>query len=290
MASPRVSVIVPCLNAADTIGGQLDALARQEWDEPWEVVVADNGSTDGTREVVARWADRLPGLRVIDASARQSAGHAMNRGVEEARGESVTFADADDEVGEGWLAALGTALREHEFVACRQDHAKLNEPWVQASREQRFDTGLPTTYFPPYLPYTGAGALGIRKELHERAGGFDEGLYLEDLDYCLRVQLLGPRLHFVPDAVIHYRFRDSLGGIFRQAYNYGRGMAAVQRKHKPRGTRFPGQRKWLVTGWKPVLLELPNARRKGGRARLAWILGGQLGRYRGSFEHRVLAV
>jgi glycosyltransferase involved in cell wall biosynthesis len=287
---PKLSVVVPCLNAADTIGGQLDALARQEWSEPWEVVVADNGSSDGSPEVAARWADRLPGLRVIDASGGRSAGYAMNRGVEAARGESIAFADADDEVGEGWLAALGEALREHEFVSCRQDDVKLNEAWVRESREMRFATELPTTSFPPYVPYTGAGALAIRKVLHERVGGFDETLYLEDLDYCIRVQLLGPRLQFVPDAVIHYRYRSSLGGIFRQAYTYGRGMAAIQRKHKPQGARFPGQRKWLVTGWKPVLLHLPGARRKGGRARLAWILGGQLGRYRGSIEHRVLAV
>lgn len=287
---PRVTVVVPCLNAADTIGGQLDALARQQLPEPWEVVVADNGSTDGTAEVVHRWADRLPGLRVVDASQRRGAGHARNRGVEAARGESVAFADADDEVGDGWLAALGVMLRNHEFVACRQDNEKLNEPWVRASRERKFVAALPTLPFPPHLPYAGAGTLAIRRELHIRAGGFDPSLGLEDLDYCIRVQLVGPRLQFAPEAVIHYRYRSSLGGIFRQSYTYGRGMAALQRKHKPRGVRFPGQRKWLVTGWKPLLLELPNARRRSGRARLAWILGGQLGRYRGSLEHRVLAV
>lgn len=48
---PRLSVIIPCLNAADTIGKQLEALARQEWSEPWEVVILDNGSTDETLAV-----------------------------------------------------------------------------------------------------------------------------------------------------------------------------------------------------------------------------------------------
>ncbi|HET9323255.1 MAG TPA: glycosyltransferase [Gaiellaceae bacterium] len=287
---PRLTVVIPCLNAADTIGRQLDALARQQLAAPWEVVVADNGSTDGTPEIVDRWAGRLPELRVVHASERRSAGHARNRGVEAARGESVAFADADDEVGEGWLTAVGDALGEHEFVACRQDDERLNEPWVRAARERKFVAELPTLPFPPHLPYAGAGTLAIRKQLHLRAGGFDPSLDLEDLDYCIRVQLLGPRLQFVPEAVIHYRYRSSLSEIFSQSYAYGRGMAALQRKHKPPGIRFPGQRKWLVKGWKPLLLELPNARRRSGRARLAWILGGQLGRYRGSLEHRVLAV
>ncbi|MBF2059991.1 glycosyltransferase family 2 protein, partial [Fischerella thermalis] len=42
----KVSVIIPCLNAAETIGVQLEALANQQWSQPWEVIIADNGSTD----------------------------------------------------------------------------------------------------------------------------------------------------------------------------------------------------------------------------------------------------
>ena len=290
MSAPALSIIIPCLNGSDTIGGQLEALAGQSWSGRWEVIVADNGSTDESREIVEGFADRLPDLRIVDASARRSAGFAMNRGVEAARGDSIAYCDADDQVGEGWLAALGDALVEHEFVACRQDDEKLNAPWVRESRERKFVESLPTLTFPPYLPYSGAGTLGVRRSLHEQVGGFDEALYLEDVDYCIRVQLLGPRLAFVPDAVIHYRYRDSLSAIFRQAANYGRGVAALQRKHKPRGTRFPGQRKWLVTGWKPALRHLPHIRRPGDRAKLVWILGTQVGRYHGSIRHRVLSV
>ncbi|MFA7097562.1 MAG: glycosyltransferase, partial [Gammaproteobacteria bacterium] len=64
----KLSVIIPCLNAERTIGEQLAALAGQRWPERWEVIVADNGSTDGTLAVVRSFADRLPGLRVVDAS------------------------------------------------------------------------------------------------------------------------------------------------------------------------------------------------------------------------------
>jgi glycosyltransferase involved in cell wall biosynthesis len=51
----RLSVIIPCLDAGDEITAQLDGLAEETWSEPWEVVVADNGSTDGTREIVSRY-------------------------------------------------------------------------------------------------------------------------------------------------------------------------------------------------------------------------------------------
>jgi glycosyltransferase involved in cell wall biosynthesis len=289
-ARPDLSVVIPCLNAVDTIGAQLDALGDQRWSGRWEVVVADNGSTDETVAVVEAHRDRLPALRIVDASDRRGAGHARNRGVEEARGDSVAYCDADDEVGEGWLAAMGDALAVHEFVACRQDDEKLNEPWVRESRERKFAESLPTLPFPPHLAYTGAGSLGVRRRLHEAVGGFDVALNLEDVDYCIRIQLLGPSLQFVPQAVMHYRYRATLSSIFGQARRYGRGMAELQRKHKPRGVRFPRQRKWLIAGWKPALRHLPHVARPGDRAKLAWILGWQVGRYQGSLRHRVLAV
>src|SRR5215204_14430 len=109
-SQPELTVVIPALDAADEIAGQLDALAAQEWDEPWEVVVADNGSTDGTRAVVERYAGRLPGLRVVDASEPAGQAHALNSGVESAGAEAVAFCDTDDEAAPGWVAAMGEAL------------------------------------------------------------------------------------------------------------------------------------------------------------------------------------
>ena len=67
-SSPRsVSVVMPTRNVAETVGGQLAALAAQTYTGDWELVVADNGSTDDTAPVLHRWADRIPHLRVVDA-------------------------------------------------------------------------------------------------------------------------------------------------------------------------------------------------------------------------------
>src|SRR5918999_5665103 len=158
---PKLSVVIPCRDAADTLGVQLDALARQTWSEPWEVIVVDNGDDAAIAEIVEAYRKRLPTLRRVVASERPGQAHAMNAGVRAARGDSVAFCDADDEVGEGWLAAMGEALTRHEFVCGRIDYAKLNEPWVRESREPVFAEGLPRIWFPPHLPYGAAGALGI---------------------------------------------------------------------------------------------------------------------------------
>src|SRR4030067_522850 len=126
----RLSVIIPTLNGADTIGAQLEALGHQELQDGWEVIIADNGSADRTPEGVAAYASRLPGLRVIKASGASGAAHARNTGAKHAVGDALLFCDDDDEVGEGWLAAMGRALLQHRFVACRADGHKLNAWWV----------------------------------------------------------------------------------------------------------------------------------------------------------------
>ena len=126
--SVKLSVIIPCYNGAKTIAVQLEALAFQQWSEPWEVIIADNGSTDDSIAIVERYRHRLPHLRIVDASARKGQPYALNVGAQAASGEALVFCDADDEVGPGWLAAMGEALSKYDFVACRFETKKLNSP------------------------------------------------------------------------------------------------------------------------------------------------------------------
>jgi glycosyltransferase involved in cell wall biosynthesis len=289
--TPALSVVIPCRNAAATLGVQLDALAHQEWDRPWEVVLVDNGSTDRSVELAEQYRDRLPSLNVVDASRRTGQAFALNEGVRAATSEAIAFCDADDEVGEGWVAAVGNALAQHDFVSCRQDPEKLNEPWVAATREAAFAEGLPRLWFPPYVTHAGSGAMGVRRAVCDAVGGFDESMpCLFDTDFSVRAQLAGFELVFVPEAVVHYRYRATLRGIFDQARRYAEQMARVQRRYKRPGERVAGQRTWLVEGWRPLLGTVPQLGRRAGRAQLAWHVGWQAGRYAGSLRYRVLAV
>src|SRR5690606_10578144 len=94
---PQISVVIPARDAARWIDAQLGALACQEVPVPWEVVVADNGSTDDTVARAEAWADRLP-VRVVDASGRPGPNHARNQGTAAARGDLLLYCDADDVV------------------------------------------------------------------------------------------------------------------------------------------------------------------------------------------------
>lgn len=283
-------MIIPALDAAETIAAQLDALAGQDWSEPWEVIVVDNGSTDDTRAVVERYRDRLPGLRLVGATERRGQAYALNSGVRAAASDAVVFCDADDEVAPGWVAALGDALAKHPFVACRSDDTKLNAPWQRAARAAPPPGALSTVLFLPGVPYSGSGGLGVRRSVHERLGGFDESMpALFDVDFCIRAYDLGFELRLVPEALLHYRYRDTWRGIFAQARTYGRFNAYTQRKHKD-SVSLPKPVRWAVAGWKPIVRGLPGLATRSGRARLAWLLGWQLGRFEGSVRYRVLAL
>ena len=285
----KLSVIIACLNGADTIATQLDALAQQQWSEPWELIIADNGSTDNTLAIVGRYQERIPHLHVVDASARRGQPYALNVGARTAKANALVFVDADDEVAPGWVAAIGDALAKYEFVASRFDVKKLNSGWVLESRGQPQSDGL-QTYYPPFLPFAGSSGLGVRRARHEAVGGFDESMpVVFDTDYCFRIQLTGAPLHFIPEAILHIRHRDSLSGIYRQARRWAEYNVLLYKKYRPLG--MPAL-SWKdnVLPWVRFLRLLPQVRYQGGRARVIRQLGWRIGRVVGSVKYRVIAL
>lgn len=100
--TPQASIIIPAYNAADTIADQLDALCQQVDAPEFEVIVADNGSTDNLRGAVEPFKQKL-NVRVIDASAKKGQSFARNLAVWEAQTNFILSCDADDIVGEHWV-------------------------------------------------------------------------------------------------------------------------------------------------------------------------------------------
>jgi GT2 family glycosyltransferase len=286
----KLSVVIPCLNAEATLPAQLEALARQSWAGEWEVIVADNGSSDRSREIVESYRGRIPGLRLVDASDRRGQAHARNMGAAAATGEAFLFCDADDEVGDGWLSAMGRALAVHDFVACRYDQEKLNPVEVRRTHLNPQKDGLTRYDYPDFLPHAGGGGLGVRRRVHEAVGGFDETLpALEDTDYCWRIQLAGYGFHFVPEAVVHIRHRHDLGSIYRQGVSYGKHNVLIYARYRSKGMPRLG---WVpgLLRWGKLIVRTPlMVLTREGRARWLWQLGWRVGRIEGCFKYRVVA-
>jgi len=284
----RLSVVIPCFNGEATLREQLDALARQEWSEAWEVVVADNGSTDSSMSIVAEYGDRLPGLRIVDASAVQGQPYALNEGAKAALGESVVFVDADDVVADGYVRAIGDALTVHELVASRHDARELNPEWLVKCRGEGQRDELMSLWYPPKFPHAGGCGLGMRRDFLARYGGFDLGLPVcHDTDMCIRLQKVGIELTFVPDATIHIRYREGLRGLYRQARSWAAANNLVYRTHRSADATLDSPWRSYFSGWKRIASRLRRIRSRPVRYILMWQLGWQVGLLEGSLRYRV---
>ncbi len=230
----KLSVVIPCYNAAITISEQLDAFATQTWSEPWEIILADNGSTDTTINIVEQYQKILPNLRIVDASKKKGPSHARNVGANAARGEALAFCDADDVVEPGWVAAMGEALSRYDFVGGWDEYLKLNKAWLVKNYQKEKGDGV--VFHHPYLPYKGAGNIGIKRSLHQSVGGFDESIvFLEDVDYCWRIQLTGVELKEEANAIIQIRLRPDVKAVMRREFCLGFHEPLLFKRHRAFG-------------------------------------------------------
>ncbi|WP_165350374.1 glycosyltransferase [Xylanimonas protaetiae] len=238
---------MPVLNGAATVEEQLRALLGQRRDSDWCVVVADNGSSDGTQEVVRELALSDERLRLLDVSDRRGAAAARNLAVLRTSSEYVLFCDSDDVVGVDWIPQMRGALSRSAIVAGRLDGTRLNPVRRQRWRHIPQTDGLQHAAAPEGLMSASAQNLGIRRDLFASLRGFDERyVTYEDSDLCVRAQLAGESIAFVPGAVVHLRVRGTLTSGLRQAYRYGRGRRTLATAY---GSGDPGRERF----WSRVL-------------------------------------
>ncbi|MFN8024845.1 MAG: glycosyltransferase [Acidimicrobiia bacterium] len=274
--------MIPTFNGAAHLGEQLEALTRQRRAPQFEVVVADNGSTDQTRAVAETFGDRLH-LRIVDASAQRGQTFARNTGAATSSAQSLLFLDQDDVVADDYVAQMHRALEQHQFVAARMETDRLNAGWIARARDIAQTKGLGVEP----APWAYGCSLGIRRSTFEQVGGFDPELRQagEDVDLCWRLASAGVDLVFVPEAVLHYRFPTTKRAFFRQGRTYGRAAIAVDRRHESRA-QSPSAFSWLRSFAGAVRLAL-FARDQGSRARGLFLLGRRLGVLEGVTRRRL---
>jgi cellulose synthase/poly-beta-1,6-N-acetylglucosamine synthase-like glycosyltransferase len=233
--TPSITVGVAAYNAARTLPGLLDSLVAQQYPrDDFEIVVADNGSTDETPAIVRRYADRAP-IRLVDASARRGPAVARNAVVSTARGAIVAFTDADCLTHPDWLTEIERGFADAGVGAVAG--AILADP-PQTSTERfcarRGILGQEHVLAHPALPYAQTANTAFRKAVFERIGRFDEELITcEDADILWRMQLETElRLVYRPDAVVWHRHRSSRRGLWKQTFGWGVGQALLYGKHR----------------------------------------------------------
>ncbi len=252
----RASVIVPCYNAAATLGACLRALAHQTCRD-FEILVVDDGSTDSTAAV----AERFQGVCVIRAP-HAGAAAARNRAAREARGEILLFTDADCSPSEGWVQAMLAPFADANLVGVKGVYTTR-----QRERTARF---VQCEYAEKYarmrraatIDFVDTYSAGYRRQVFLANGGFDEAFpsaSVEDQEFSFRLAKQGARLVFVPNAVVAHRHVSTLGAYARRKFWIGYWKVRVHHRHPDKALRdshTPLTEKVqvaLVVGMLPVL-------------------------------------
>jgi glycosyltransferase involved in cell wall biosynthesis len=201
MANPLISCIVPVFNGERYLAEALDSMLAQTY-RPIEVIVVDDGSTDGTRQVVTSYGDRVRYFWQPNAGPPR----ARNLGLSLVKGEFVAFLDADD------LWHPEKLERQMERFEARPKLdlcvAYLETFWVPELHEEqaRFQGHRLSQPLPGYVTVT----LLARRNLFDTVGYFDTSRRVGDpMDWFLRAAEQGTVMELLPDVLVYRRFHEN---------------------------------------------------------------------------------
>jgi glycosyltransferase involved in cell wall biosynthesis len=206
---PLISVVTPCFNARNTVLAAVESVVGQAYPRV-EHIVVDGGSSDGTREVLAR-CDRLRVLSEPDRGMYD----ALNKAVSLVQGRIVTWLNADDAFAEGALLAFGRAFVEDpsaEMICGRCEVVEIESGVVAVVHENQFTH--PADFRRGHITHGGAmlNACAFTADLLRRVGSFDTSYRISgDRDMLLRLALAAPEVRRIER--VTYRYRRHAGSM-----------------------------------------------------------------------------
>ena len=237
MTAPPISVIIPAYNAARTIGPCLAALRDQAFDKPYEIIVVDDGSTDGTAEVA-----RAAGATIISIPRGRPAA-ARNAGIRAAQGGIICCTDADCAPQPGWLRELTAPFGDPTIMAAKGAYEtrqrQLVARFVQLEYEDKYDRLRQQ----PAIDFIDTYSAAYRRDVLLANGGFDVRFdYLEDQELSFRLAARGCRMVFRETAVVDHRHSATWRAYLRKKAIIGYWKAQVVRRHPDRAGGVGGAR------------------------------------------------
>jgi glycosyltransferase involved in cell wall biosynthesis len=228
-APPSASVIIPALNAETTLPDLLAALQAQSGvGTPFEIIVVDNGSTDGTVEKA-----RSRGVTVLHQPVRGPSA-ARNLGLAHARAEIVACADADTIPTRRWLASLLSAFTDAQMIQATGPILG----WQPSTGAERFACARNSfdsknTAHHPRHPFAHGMNVAVPRAAALEIGGWDEAMTSgEDVDFSVRLRKkFKSNITYVDQAILFHKHRSTDEALWKQARWHGAGYALICRRH-----------------------------------------------------------
>ena len=231
---PMVSVIVCCYNAVATLDECLRSLEKLEYPR-YEVIVVDDGSSDGTHEIAGKFDCRC--IRVPNGGLS----NARNIGIDAAHGQIVAFIDSDASADPDWLYYMVAAMEEHNAAAVGGPNLSPPQDNFTAQCVDQ-SPGNPTCVLvdnenAEHIPGCN---MAFRKDAFDQVGLFDAQHRAagDDVDLCWRLLVADQRIAYHPSAVVWHHRRPTISGYLRQQKGYGIAEAHLQRRYPGRFNFF----------------------------------------------------
>jgi GT2 family glycosyltransferase len=226
LAWPRISVVVCTYNGSRTIRDCMEGLRKLEYPN-FEVVVVNDGSTDGAGDIAAEY-----GYKVITTENR-GLSSARNTGMRAAKGEIVAYIDDDARPDPHWLTYLAATFLRTDYVGIGGPNLPPPDDGPIAECVSNSPGGpvhvLLTDEVAEHIPGCN---MAFRKSALEAIGGFDTQFRIagDDVDVCWRLQQRGGTLGFSPAAMVWHHRRNSVKAYWKQQKNYGKAEADLEKK------------------------------------------------------------
>lgn len=223
------SIIVPSFNRQDEIEALLASFRELDFPaERYELIIADDGSSDRTAELVQAFQADSPFTLQFYRQENRGPGAARNLGMAKAQGDFFIFIDSDCTVAPGWLKAVDAALDSEQADAFggpdsyRDDFPPLLKA-INYSMTSFITTGGIRGHKQKRLGryYPRSFNMGLSRAVHEKIGGFGSLRHGQDIEFSHRIIESGAKVILVPDAVVFHKRRTSLKKFFRQVFNWG---------------------------------------------------------------------
>lgn len=232
---PKISVIIPVYNDPDGIQQTLQCVCDQTYStDNYEVVVADNNSTDRTVTVAEEFSERYPDLvRITHEREIQSSYAARNTGIKESTGDVLAFIDADMTVGEDWLENISDMIETTDaaYIGCNVElFSKPGDNSIWSA--YRVSLGFPIEHYLKVSNFAGAGCIVVKREVFNDVGLFDNTLVSGgDGEFGKRVADAGYSQHYAGHIEMRHPARSSFSALVSQAVRHGRGQTQVRQNY-----------------------------------------------------------
>ena len=226
----KFSIVIPNWNGIRFVGMCLDSIAQSTFKD-YEVIVVDNGSTDGSRELVA---EKYPWVRHIKLPANMGFAIACNEGIRAARSDYICLLNNDIEVTPTWIEELYEGMERHPecgmgtskmmFLDNRDifyNTGDLFHIWSMGGGRGQGEKDTGQYEKEDYVFGACAGAGVYRRSLLEKIGLFDDDFFIfaEDVDLNMRGQLMGLKSVYLPKAKV-YHIGTATVGLYSDRYVY----------------------------------------------------------------------